>query len=148
MSVDSSSRALYFIFSLVISCSTCSTWSFSCSRAAETPASCCSSSSSLIAPSGWELSRLDHVTPSYSFMCSSPGSLLLQEVVFVLDLKLQLCHLTGELKEHSDVTSVALPPMAARGSSGVNLEPLETNSPQMRRLEARKAEETSLAKHV
>lgn len=62
---------------------------------------------------------------SHSFRWSSPGSLLLQKVVFVLDLKLQLCHLTGELKEQSDVTgvqSVALPTVATRGSSGTNLE--------------------------
>lgn len=43
---------------------------------------------------------------SDSCVWSSPGSLLQQEVVLVLDLKLQLCYLTGELKAQSDVTDV------------------------------------------
>lgn len=57
-------------------------------------------------------------------MCSSPGSLLLQKLVFVLDLKLQLCHQAGELKQQSDVTglhSVALP-LTNRGRAGTNVE--------------------------
>lgn len=46
--------------------------------------------------------------PPHSFTCSSPGSLLLQKVVFAADLKLQLFHPAGELKEQSDVTGVLL----------------------------------------
>lgn len=71
------------------------------------------------------MSRLDHRTPTDSFTCSSPGSLPLQVAIFVLDLKMQLFHLAGELKEQSDVTGVqrvALPLMATRGSSGIEAE--------------------------
>lgn len=129
LSLDSSSRESYFFFSLLISCWAWLTWSFSLSRSADAPTSCCSSSNSLNAwriPSLMKVEEISKVKglADRSMRCS-PGTLLLQNVYFALDLSLQFYHMTGQLKaQKSDITivvllsqlgNVALPTVATRG---------------------------------